>query len=105
MSIDFDLLDNIALITINRPESRNALDLEHYEALSDAWSRVRDDNDIRAAIVTGAGDKAFCAGADLKERKGMSDTDWTRQHAILEQAIRAIMDCPVPVTPEGIHQI
>ena len=70
MSIDFDLLDNIALITINRPESRNALDLEHYEALSDAWSRVRDDNDIRAAIVTGAGDKAFCAGADLKSYIG-----------------------------------
>ena len=54
------------MITINRPERRNALDEEHYRLLSQAWSRVRDDADIRAAIVTGAGERAFCAGADIK---------------------------------------
>ena len=66
MSIDVDVQDHICLITINRPERRNALDEEHYRALSHAWVRVRDDDDIRAAIVTGVGDKAFCAGADIK---------------------------------------
>jgi len=67
MAIDFSLNEEgIALITINRPEKRNALDAEHYQALSDAWTRVRDEAAIRAAIITGAGDKAFCAGADLK---------------------------------------
>jgi E-phenylitaconyl-CoA hydratase len=67
MSIDFELLDDgIAIITINRPEKRNALDAEHYQGLSDAWTRVRDDKDVRVAIITGAGDKVFTAGADLK---------------------------------------
>lgn len=67
MSIDIDVQsDGIALITINRPERRNALDSEHYAALSRAWQQVRDDAHIRVAVITGAGDKAFCAGADLK---------------------------------------
>jgi enoyl-CoA hydratase/carnithine racemase len=71
MSIDFALdADGIALITINRPERRNALDAEHYAAISEAWIRVRDDPEVRAAIITGAGDKAFCAGADIKSYIG-----------------------------------
>jgi len=66
MSIDLDIHEGVATVTINRPEKRNALDAEHYEGLSRAWTEVRDNPGIRAAIVTGAGDKAFCAGADLK---------------------------------------
>lgn len=66
MSIDLDLYEGVATITINRPESRNALDAEHYAGLSRAWTEVRDNPDIRVAVITGAGDKAFCAGADLK---------------------------------------
>lgn len=70
MSIDFELADGIAVITINRPERRNALDAEHYDGLSKAWIRVRDDSDVRVAVITGAGDKAFCAGADIKSWVG-----------------------------------
>ena len=66
MSIDVEVKDAIANIVINRPERMNALDAEHYRALSQAWIRVRDDNEIRCAIITGAGDKAFSAGADIK---------------------------------------
>jgi len=67
MSIDLDVLaDGIAVVTINRPEKRNALDAEHYRALSEAWTRVRDDDAIRVAVVTGAGEQVFSAGADLK---------------------------------------
>ena len=66
MSIDFDVEDGIATITINRPERLNAMDAEHYRGLSQAWIRVRDDAAIRVAIVTGAGEKSFTAGADLK---------------------------------------
>lgn len=73
MSIDLDLLDGgIAVVTLNRPEKRNALDAEHYRALSEAWTRVRDDDAIRVAIVTGAGDQVFSAGADLKTWIGRS---------------------------------
>lgn len=70
MSIDITVNNHIALITINRPERLNALDSEHYEALSAAWIRVRDDKDIRCAVITGSGDKSFCTGADLKSRIG-----------------------------------
>ena len=66
MAIDFSVENHIALITLNRPERLNALDAEHYRALSEAWIRVRDDADIRVAIVTGAGEKSFSTGADLK---------------------------------------
>ncbi|SDZ48772.1 enoyl-CoA hydratase/isomerase family protein [Herbiconiux ginsengi] len=73
MSIDFDLDGNAAVITINRPERHNAMDAEHYAGLSEAWTRVRDDNDIRAAIITGAGEKSFTAGADLKTFAGRQE--------------------------------
>lgn len=70
MSIDFELDDGVALITINRPERANALDAEHYQALSAAWSRVRDDDAVRVAVVTGAGNRVFSAGADLSSWVG-----------------------------------
>src|SRR5437762_2057014 len=50
MSIDFDVTDGIAIITINRPERMNAMDAEHYKGLSQAWMRVRDETAIRVAI-------------------------------------------------------
>lgn len=66
MAIDFELSDGVAVITINRPERLNAMDAEHYSGLSQAWVRVRDDPAIRVAIVTGAGERAFTVGADIK---------------------------------------
>jgi enoyl-CoA hydratase len=57
----------VALITINRPESRNAINRDVREGLTAALGRFANDGEARAAILTGAGDKAFCAGADLKE--------------------------------------
>jgi E-phenylitaconyl-CoA hydratase len=66
MPIDIELSGGVAVITINRPERMNAMDAEAYAALSDAWQQVRDDTAIRAAVVTGAGDRAFSTGADIK---------------------------------------
>ena len=57
----------IVVITINRPERRNALNFEAFGLLAKAWMDFRDDPDLWVAIITGAGDKAFCAGGDLKE--------------------------------------
>jgi enoyl-CoA hydratase len=67
----------IARITINRPERRNALSFEVFEGLRDAMRRARDDEAIRVVILTGAGDRAFCAGADLG---GISGTDPIAAH-------------------------
>ena len=66
MSIDVEVADGIATITINRPERMNAMDAEHYRDLSRAWTRVRDETGIRVAIITGAGERSFSAGADIK---------------------------------------
>lgn len=66
MAIDYVLDEGVATITINRPERLNAMDLEHYQALSQAWQQVRDDERVRVAIVTGAGERAFTTGADIK---------------------------------------
>jgi E-phenylitaconyl-CoA hydratase len=66
MAIDIELSQHIATITINRPERLNAMDAEHYRLLSQTWTRVRDDPEIRVAIITGAGEKSFTAGADIK---------------------------------------
>lgn len=59
--------DGIAIITLNRPDQRNALTREVREGLFDAWDRFERDSALRVAILTGSGDKAFCAGGDLKE--------------------------------------
>ena len=59
--------DGIAIITINRPEQRNALNAEVCHALTHAWRHFESDPALRVAILTAAGDRAFCAGSDLKE--------------------------------------
>ena len=66
MSIDFRIIKrNIAHITINRPERLNALDREHDRALAAAWTRFNEDPDLKVAVLTGSGERAFCTGADI----------------------------------------
>jgi enoyl-CoA hydratase/carnithine racemase len=60
--------DRIVTITLNRPERMNALSLELIERMEDAWEKFREDDDAWVAIVTGSGDKAFCAGFDLVDQ-------------------------------------
>ena len=66
MKLIYEVKDRIAYITFNRPEAMNAMDPEVYSLLSEAWIDVRDNPDIWVAIITGAGERAFTAGADLK---------------------------------------
>jgi len=61
----YEKSDGVAIVTMNRPDFRNALNPEMLCRLADAWQDVNDDPEVRVAILTGAGDKAFCAGADL----------------------------------------
>lgn len=58
----------IVVITLNRPERLNANTLESFDRLNEAWRRFRDDDEARVAILTGAGDRAFCVGMDLKDQ-------------------------------------
>lgn len=66
MSIDVTRDESVALVTINRPSARNALDDEHNGDLASAIAGLNADRKIRAAVITGAGNSSFCAGVDLK---------------------------------------
>ncbi len=78
--------DRIALVTIDRPEKRNALNAHVMEELADAFERARADASIGALLVTGAGDKAFVAGADIAELSEMTPVE-ARQAALRGQQI------------------
>ncbi|MBA3009548.1 MAG: crotonase/enoyl-CoA hydratase family protein [Desulfobacula sp.] len=65
MTLIYEKKDQVAYITLNRPEAHNALNPEIIVALIAAWEDFQDDDQMRCAIITGAGDKSFCAGADL----------------------------------------
>jgi len=64
-AVEFEIRGAVAIVTLNRPERLNALDPETAVRLIDAYERVRDSDEVRVAILTGAGERAFCAGGDL----------------------------------------
>jgi enoyl-CoA hydratase len=89
--------DHVLLVRLNRPEAANALDTQMGRDLHALFSSLMfDAGPVRCAVITGAG-RHFCAGGDLKQRDGMSDANWRLQHVVFEQALYALMDCPVPV--------
>lgn len=88
----------VLVVTLNRPEVRNALNTAMMTDLRDLFQSLYvDSQGVRAVVLTGQGEKAFCAGGDLKQRNTMTDEQWQCQHAILEQAILSMMACPIPV--------
>lgn len=86
----------IQVVAFNRPDAANALSTQMGRELLDAWSSLSSRADLRCVILRGEG-KHFQAGADLKERNGMSDEAWAEQHRLFEAMIRAQLSCPVPV--------
>jgi enoyl-CoA hydratase len=90
--------DQFLIVTLNRPAVLNALNTQMGRELYDLWTRLTaEPGDTRCVVLTGAGDRAFCAGADLKERDGMSPTDWQAQHELFERGFMALMELPLPV--------
>ncbi|TNC07984.1 enoyl-CoA hydratase [Methylobacterium terricola] len=90
--------DDLLLVRLNRPQAANAMNTRMGEELLDLFERFQLETDgVRAIVVTGAGEKAFCAGGDLKERNGMTDAQWLRQHAMFERMLRAVVACPLPL--------
>lgn len=90
--------EHILFVIYDRPEVRNAKNTQMAIDQRDLFESLYVDAEgHRVVVLTGRGDKAFSAGADLKERNGMTDADWRRQHAIFEQSALALRACPVPV--------
>jgi len=88
---------HVVTVTLNRPEQHNAMNTAMGEDLVGCFDALARDADARAVVFTGAGDRAFCAGGDLKERNGMTDEAWRAQHVIFEQGAMRVLRCPIPV--------
>ena len=89
---------HLLVVTLNRPDVLNAINTQMGRDLLALWTRlIAEPEDLRCVVLTGAGERAFCAGGDLKERHGMSDAAWRAQHEIFERAFFALLDMPVPV--------
>jgi len=89
---------HVLVIRLNRPEVANAINTQMGHDMLDLWRRLTDNaGDVRCAILTGAGDKIFCAGGDLKERNGMTRQQWVAQHELFERAYWTLVEVPVPI--------
>jgi enoyl-CoA hydratase/carnithine racemase len=97
-ALDLKIEEHVLTVTLNRPDAGNALNTlmltEVVELLSALYVNPEG---VRCIVLTGSGDRIFCAGGDLKERKGMSDEAWRMQHALTEQMMRHLLECPIPV--------
>jgi E-phenylitaconyl-CoA hydratase len=67
MAVLYEVDEQVATITLNRPDAMNSLDPETLAEVNDAFRRLNADDEVRVAILTGAGDRAFCTGSDLKK--------------------------------------
>lgn len=90
--------EHVLRITLNRPEVSNAMNTQMGLDTLHLWDTLCNDPGLyRCVILTGAGEKAFCAGGDLKQRNGMTDAQWQAQHLIFERGVRAMKECPIPI--------
>ncbi len=90
--------EHVLKVTLDRTESANALNTQMGRDLLDLWNRLTEDAaGVRCIVLTGAGEKIFCAGGDLKERNGMSRQQWQTQHELFERMYWTLVDLPIPV--------
>ena len=81
----------VTIIKFNRPEVRNCIGPTTHRELVEAWTHFRDDNEAKVAIITGAGDKAFCAGGDLKSGTGLVPVRRPKSRPTIEVSVRAYL--------------
>jgi len=90
--------DGLCEITLDRPEVSNALNTQMAHELLEVFDRLNAEPErARVVLLTGAGERAFCAGGDLKQRLGMTDEEWQAQHLVFERMVRAILLAPMPL--------
>jgi len=87
----------VLLVTLDRPEVANAFNTRAALELDALFRRIGSEPQTRCAVLTGSGDKAFCAGADLKERNSLAESEWRAQHEVFERMFLAVRECPLPV--------
>ncbi|WP_439550188.1 enoyl-CoA hydratase-related protein [Falsiroseomonas sp.] len=100
----FDVADHIARVTLNRPEAMNAVDRATEAELQRIWTEIETRRDIRAVVLTGAGTRAFCAGADVKGGDGVTGLEYwaaPRPGGFGGIALRTTLDVPVIARVNG----
>lgn len=104
MSVRFSLEEHVARVTIDRPDRMNAIDLATERELIRIWEAIEQDPEVRVVVLTGAGDRAFCTGADLKEDSGLSGLEYwaaPRPGGFGGIALRDTLDVPVVARVNG----
>jgi enoyl-CoA hydratase/carnithine racemase len=96
MPVSTEHRDRIFIITLDRPEAMNSIDPEMHVQLSAAWDEFEQDDGLQVAILTGAGEKAFCAGRDLVKSAADPANDWSQRQGRAQRRIR--------LTPDGIEK-
>jgi enoyl-CoA hydratase len=88
----------VLVVTLNRPEVLNAINTQMGHDLYGLWTGLAaEPGDTRCVVLTGSGERAFCAGGDLKERDGMTQATWQAQHELFERGFVALLELPMPV--------
>jgi enoyl-CoA hydratase len=94
-NVQFEIKDQIAIVTINRPDVRNALDLQTVQELHSVISDISQSKNVGVAILTGAGDKVFVSGADIRDIRARNKQDALK--GINSRLFKAVEDCEKPV--------
>lgn len=95
--VKVEVQDGVAVVTFMRAEAANALSVQMLHEINEALEAIHDDRSIRVVIVTGDGEKAFCAGADLKERKGMNEGETRKTIALIGKTMNHFEALAQPV--------
>jgi enoyl-CoA hydratase/carnithine racemase len=103
MSVTLTIEKHVARVTIDRPQALNAIDETSERALQEIWTRLEGERDVRAVVLTGAGDRAFCAGADMKGGGTSGLAYWAapRPGGFGGIALRRTLDIPVIARVNG----
>ena len=104
-NVKFDVRDHVARVTIDRPAVMNSVDRETEEELEGIWSTIEADRHVRVVVLTGAGERAFCAGADMKSSGNKSGLEyWSapRVNGFGGIALRETLDVPVMARVNGV---
>jgi enoyl-CoA hydratase/carnithine racemase len=96
VEVEVEVAGRVATVTLNRPEALNAISTELATALAEAVEPLATDPGVRAVVLTGAGERAFCVGADLKQRAGLDDHGWFVQREAFRRGFAAVRRCPLP---------
>lgn len=104
MPVHFEVRDHVATVTIDRPEVLNAIDAQTERDIASIWDTIEADRNIRAVVLTGGGERAFCTGADMKGGSGASGLEYwamARPNGFGGIALRQTLDVPVIARVNG----